>query len=166
MSAEAVAPAHGVAPPREAAGLPARRACLFALGGVEVAIDVAQAREVVVLDRYTAVPGAPDDLLGVTNLRGSILPVVEVRPLLGLAARLPGPGAMAIVLVEEDWRAALAIDRILGLAWFDEAEPPAESSGPMAPFVTGILVHDGARLPLLDAGRLLRAVRRRWSTDD
>ena len=161
-----VAPANGVAPPPEAAGLPARRACLFTLGGVEVAIDVAQAREVVVLDRYTAVPGAPDDLLGITNLRGSILPVVEVRPLLGLAPRPPGPGAMAIVLVEEDWRAALAIDRILGLAWFDEAEPPGESAGAMAPFVTGILVHDGVRRPLLDAGRLLRAVRRCWSADD
>jgi chemotaxis signal transduction protein len=73
---------------------------------------------------------------------------------------------MAIVLVEEDWRAALAIDRILGLAWFDEAEPPGESAGAMAPFVTGILVHDGVRRPLLDAGRLLRAVRRRWSADD
>ena len=154
------------APLPAAGGLPARRACLFSLGGVGVAVDVVQAREVVVLDRYTVVPGAPDELLGVTNLRGSIMPVVEVRPLLGFPARPPAPGAMAIVLVDGDWRAALAIDRVLGLAWFDEPEPLDDSTGPAAAFATGVLAHDGGRLPLLDAGRLLRAVRRGWSPDD
>ena len=164
MSADA--PAVGPASLPATGGLPARRACLFSLGGLGVAVDVAQAREVVVLDRYTAIPGAPDAVLGVTNLRGSIMPVVEVRPLLGLPARPPAPGAMAIVLVDGDWRAALAIDRVLGLAWFDEPEPLGESVGPVAAFATGALDHDGGRLPLLEAGRLLRAVRRGWSADD
>jgi purine-binding chemotaxis protein CheW len=147
-------------------GLPARRACLFSLGGLPVAVDVAQAREVVVLDRCTTVPGAPDEVLGVTNLRGSILPVVEVRSLLGLPVRPPAPGAMAIVLVDGDWRAALAIDRVLGLAWFDEPEPLDELVGALAAFATGVLAHDGGQLPLLDAGRLLRAVRRGWGANE
>lgn len=166
MSADPAAPAVGLAAPPRTTELPARRACLFSLGGRGVAVDVAQAREVVVLDRYTAVPGGPDELLGVTNLRGSILPVVEVRPLLGLPARPPGPGAMAIVLVDGDWRAAVAIDRIHGLAWFDEPEPLDGAGGPITAFATGVLAHEGERRPLLDAARLLRAVRRRWSPDD
>lgn len=119
----------------------------------------------VVLDGCTAVPGSPEELLGITNLRGSILPVVEVRPLLGLPAQPATPGAMAIVLVEGDWRAALAIDRIRGLAWFDEPEPLDDHAHPVTAFATGVLAHDGERLPLLDVGRLLRAVRRRWSAD-
>lgn len=166
MSADPFPAAVGPAPPSRTTELPARRACLFSLGGLGVAVDVAQAREVVVLDRCTAVPGAPDEVLGVTNLRGSILPVVEVRPLLGLPARPPTPGAMAIVLVDGDWRAALAIDRIHGLAWFDEPEPLAGAGGTVTAFATGVLVHEGERRPLLDAARLLRAVRRRWSADD
>jgi purine-binding chemotaxis protein CheW len=166
LSADPIPPAVSAGPPPGTTELPARRACLFSLGGLGVAVDVAQAREVVVLDRCTAVPGAPDEVLGVTNLRGAILPVVEVRPLLGLPARPPTPGAMAIVLVDGDWRAALVIDRIHGLAWFDEPEPLDGPPGPVAAFATGVLAHDGERRPLLDAARLLRAVRRRWSTDD
>ena len=165
MSADALTPAVGPTPP-PAGGLPARRACLFSLGGLGLAVDVVQAREIVVLDRCTVVPGAPEAVLGVTNLRGSILPVVEVRPLLGLPARPPEPGAMAIVLVDGDWRAALAIDRIRGLAWFDEPDPLDEPAGAVEDFAIGILVHEGERLPLLDASRLLRAVRRGWNADD
>jgi purine-binding chemotaxis protein CheW len=119
----------------------------------------------VVLDRCTAVPGAPDELLGVTNLRGAILPVVEVRPLLGLPAQPPAPGAMAIVLAAGEWRAALAIDGIRGLAWFEEPEALGDPVHPVASFATGALVHEGQRIPLLDAARLLRAVRRGWSAD-
>ncbi len=63
---------------------PVPRACLVMLGGRPFAVDVADAREVVVLDTTTAVPGAPPAVLGVMNLRGHVLPVVEARPLLGL----------------------------------------------------------------------------------
>lgn len=131
-----------------------------------MAVDVAQAREVVVLDRCTPVPGAPEALLGVTNLRGAILPVVEIRPFLRRSGQPAIPGAMAIVLAEGDWRAALVVDRILGLAWFEEPEAPGGLADPVAGFAAGVLVHEGARLPLLDARRLLSAVRRGWSADD
>jgi purine-binding chemotaxis protein CheW len=131
-----------------------------------VAVDVAQAREVVVLDRCTPVPGAPEALLGVTNLRGSILPVVEIRPLLNLPGQPTIPGAMAIVLADGDWRAALVVDRILGLAWFEEPEPAGGLAEPVGGFAAGVLTHEGARLPLLDARRLLSAVRRGWNPDD
>ena len=66
---------------------PARRACLVRLGGRSFAVEVVEAREVVVLDAITPVPGAPAPLVGVMNLRGTALPVIEARPLLGLPVR-------------------------------------------------------------------------------
>jgi purine-binding chemotaxis protein CheW len=60
------------------------RACVVLLGGRPFAVDVTDAREVVVLETTTPVPGAPAAVIGVMNLRGNVLPVVEARPLLGL----------------------------------------------------------------------------------
>src|SRR5262245_3274274 len=120
MSAEAPLAAP-VLPETPAA--PVRRACVVLLGGRPFAVDVAEAREVVVLDTTTPVPGAPAPVIGVMNLRGSVLPVVEARPLLGLPIRAGGPRGRALVLADGDRRAAILIERVLGLGTLDEVEP-------------------------------------------
>ena len=63
---------------------PTPRACLFALAGARFAVDVRSAREVVVFDDITAVPLASPHLVGVANLRGTVMPIVDVRDMLGL----------------------------------------------------------------------------------
>src|SRR5712664_4176329 len=68
---------------------PALRACLFALSGARFAVDVRSAREVAVFDDLTAVPRAPRLLLGVANLRGTVVPIVDVGPLLDLPELRP-----------------------------------------------------------------------------
>ena len=50
------------------------RACLVKLAGSRFAVEVRYAREVVVFDGLTVVPLAPPHLLGVVNLRGSVMP--------------------------------------------------------------------------------------------
>ena len=87
MSARVGLPAddHAVLPNRTAEARQAR-ACLVKLAGSRFAVEVRYAREVVVFDEYTVVPLAPSHLLGVVNLRGSIMPLVDIRPFLGLEA--------------------------------------------------------------------------------
>ena len=55
------------------------RACVFAFGGAELAADIRHTREVVVLPDRTPVPRAPAHVLGVANLRGSVVPIVVIR---------------------------------------------------------------------------------------
>jgi purine-binding chemotaxis protein CheW len=136
-----------------------RRACLFMLGDGAYAVDVRDAREVVTLDGYTHVPGAPATVVGVFNLRGTVLPLMEARPLLGHAPVTPAAGSAAVVLAAGTWRAAIAIDRILGLDWFDDASLAAGHS----PFATGTFARDpGHTITLLDADQLLAALREAW----
>ena len=160
MSADATVNVDAVAV-AEAPAAPARRACLVMLGGRHFAVDVSDAREVVVLDVTTPVPGAPSAVVGVMNLRGSVLPVVEARPLLGLPVRAAAGPARALVLAHAGQRAAILIERVLGLTAFGSLTLPA--GAPPGALTVGELVDDsGERATMLDAAVLLQTVRRAW----
>jgi purine-binding chemotaxis protein CheW len=144
---------------------PRNRACVVTLGGRPFAVDVREAREVVMLDPLTAVPGAPAPLLGVANLRGSILGVAEARPLLGLPPRPVTAGSPALVLAVGELQAAMPIDRVVGLDWFETPLPlDATDTRPGAAFAAGLVPHADDYAILLDAGRLLDALRAPWAT--
>lgn len=137
---------------------PTRRACVVLLGGRPFAVDVMAAREIVVLDTTTRVPGAPASVLGVMKLRGSVLPVVEARPLLGLPAHLRSD--RALVLDDGERCAAVVIEGVVGLAPLDEVDPVPAAAGDLA--VGEVVAETGNRPALLDAPALLAAIRRAW----
>lgn len=134
------------------------------LGGQPFAVDVRDAREVVMLEPLTAVPGAPAPLVGLANLRGSVFGVAEARPLLGLPSRPVTPGSPALVIAAGNLQAAMPIDRVVGLDWFDAPLPlDANDRRPGAAFAAGLIPHGGDYATLLDAGRLLEALRAPWA---
>lgn len=130
------------------------------LGGRSFAVDVADAREVVTVDDTTPVPGAPPTVIGVMSLRGGVLPVVEAGPLLGLPARPGTGGGQALVLADGDRRAAVRIERVVGLTPLDDVRPPAAAAADLA--VGEVAVETGGRATLLDARAVLAALRRPW----
>jgi chemotaxis signal transduction protein len=145
-------------------GAQRHRACVVTLGGRPFAVDVRDAREIVTLEPLTAVPGAPVPLLGVANLRGSVLGVAEARPLLGLPSQPVTPGSPALVIASGDLQAAMPIDRVVGLDWFDAPLPlDPDDPRPGATLATGLVPHAGDHAILLDAGRLLEALHAPWA---
>lgn len=56
----------------------------FKLDGDEFAVDVLKSREIVDLKSVTKVPQSPDFMLGVINLRGSVVPVIDLRLKFGM----------------------------------------------------------------------------------
>ncbi len=155
MSTETPTPAD-LAPLAEAP--PAGRACVVLLGGRPFAVDVTDAREVVVLDTTTSVPGAPASVLGVMNLRGNVLPVVEARALLGLPA--DARSDRALVLGDGEWRAAVVIEGVVGLVALDDVQPWPAAADDLA--VGEVTAETGGRATLLDARAVLAAIRRAW----
>jgi len=152
-------------PALDAVAVPRNRACVVTLGGRPFAVDVREAREVVLLEPLTALPGAPAPLLGVANLRGSILGVVEARPLLGVPSRPVAAGSPALILAVGDLQAAMPIDRVVGLDWFETPRPlEANDARPGAAFAAGLVPHADDFATLLDAGRLLDALRAPWAS--
>lgn len=127
------------------------KACAFTLDGRRFAVDVAEAREVVVFEEVTPLPLAPSFVLGLANLRGTVMPVVDLAPLLGLPAREAKGQTLGLVLAHGPWTAAAAVDAVLGL----EPLQPREGDGPQGPSGAGV---DGS-IPVLDARAMLTALR-------
>ena len=102
-------------------GAPAISACLLELAGRVFAVEITQAREVRVFEHYTVVPLAPAELIGMTNLRGAIVPIVDLRARLGLPPHPRGGAIQTLVVEARDVRVALAIDGVLGVEALEEA---------------------------------------------
>ena len=83
-----------------------RQYLTFKLGNEIFATDVAKAREVLDFTPITAIPRTPEFMSGVINLRGSVVPVVDLRLCFGMS-RTPGPGTLASWW----WRSCLKTSR-------------------------------------------------------
>ena len=110
------------------AGFPSR-VCLITLSNSLFAIDLQSIREVFPVDSVTPVPGMPTVLAGVTNLRGVVVPLVDVRPLLGLQ-HSDTPLKYAVVIHHGGNQVGVLVDQI-----------PAPQTGQekARPFVSTIL---------------------------
>ena len=51
----------------------------FRLGSGEYAIDIMQAKEIIKMEKITLIPNAPDFVEGVINLRGNIIPIIDLK---------------------------------------------------------------------------------------
>ena len=72
---------------------------MFLLGSEQFAVSILRVREIIGMMPITAIPQAPNYLLGVINLRGKVIPVVNLRLKLGMQATAP-TDRTCIVLVE------------------------------------------------------------------
>ena len=90
------------------------------------AVSVLNVLEVASLGEVTPVPGAPREILGVRNLRGKILPVIDLAALLGTRRGQP---AHRLLVAESDGRqAGLAIDEVTEVGELADPAEEAESA--------------------------------------
>jgi twitching motility protein PilI len=138
------------------------RACIFTVGAEPFAFDLRRVREVVVLDELTSVPAAPRQIVGVANLRGDVLPIVDPGRLLGATIRRTGRRRRALVVTGGGAHVGLLIDDVLGLETFDDVLEIGDA--PHQPYVAcalGRLRRSDGLVTLLDADRIVAALRRR-----
>ncbi len=131
----------------------------FALANERYAIETRYVREVVRFTDFTPVPGAPDFLVGITNLRGEILAVIDLKKFFGIATR--GVTDLARVIVLGGERAefgvlADAAQEVLRLRTDEVLEPPGSLSGIGREYLRG-LTQDA--LIVLDGKVLLQDTR-------
>ncbi|MCA9677375.1 MAG: chemotaxis protein CheW [Kofleriaceae bacterium] len=86
---------------------------VFALAGARYAAELRWVREVITLGFVTEVPTAPAGLAGIFNLRGTIVPVIDLPALLGIGPpATPRQGDGALLLEADHAVAALRVDTI------------------------------------------------------
>ena len=131
---------------------------ILRFAGARYAVDMASVAEVVPVPDMTRVPGAPAWLSGVVNWRGRVLPVVDLRPLVGAPLSPMPTSARLVVVAEDDIEVGIVADMVPGLLDCDpsELEPiPATISTGIAPLVQGVVDVDGP-VALLATDALLR----------
>jgi purine-binding chemotaxis protein CheW len=116
----------------------------FALDGERYCIETRCVREVRRFDGVTALPGVPDFLAGATNLRGEILPLIDIRRFLELPSK--GHAIPSHVIVCGDVRAefgiiADAVYDVSPLAIDELAPDPIGNSKNSRDFILGIAGH-------------------------
>lgn len=138
------------------------------IAGGGYAVPISSVSEVEHVPRIAGVPGSPDWVLGVVNLRGSILTLVDASRLLGAGNWQPAKDARMLVVGRDD-PVALAVDRLSGMRRLsDLARSTAVASlpGRSRDFVSGVHHSDGEWLGILDVERLLQAADRASATGD
>ena len=132
---------------------PGTLACLFEVASRTFAVEISRAREARIIDDYTVVPLAPPHVLGMTNLRGAIIPIVDLRVLLGLPARV---GTVHVLVVEANGsRVALAVDRVVGVEALDDLLEPAETIGDTAGLEQRQLQRGDEAIPVFDVVKIV-----------
>ena len=106
--------------------------CTFFVADMLFGIDVLRVQEVLKTQQVTRVPLAPAVFEGLMNLRGQIVPAVDMRRRLGLAPRLEGAQPMNMVVRTEEGPASLLVDEIGDVLDVDGAafEPVPDNLAP------------------------------------
>ena len=129
---------------------------VFSLANERYGIEAKHVREVVRLTDYTPLPGAPSFLVGVTNLRGLVLAIVDMRKFFGVAVRGVSDLSRIVVLGNERIEFGILADAVheVALLSADQVkEPPETVAGVAREYLRGVT---GDALLLLDGAALLR----------
>ncbi len=137
----------------------------FEVAGEEYAIEILRVREILVYTSLTSVPRAPEFIAGVMNLRGSVVPVVDLRNKLGLPpTTITGTTCVVIVDINSEGQTShvglLADDvrQVMSLA-SDNIEPaPAFGTKIDLAFLRGMGDLGDHFALILDIDRLLTAL--------
>lgn len=97
--------------------------CIFTRSGRDFAVSVSAAHEVLAGEAATPVPQAPAALVGVLNLRGEVLPLVQLDSLLGMPPRPYVAGNQIVVVSSaEIGDVGLVVDRVRDVSSIDPKE--------------------------------------------
>lgn len=130
----------------------------FEIGDQEFCIDIRTVREIRGWTAATPLPQAPDYIRGVINLRGSIMPVIDLRARLGLGLTEPSSRHVIVVVQESDRSAGLLVDGVQETFTIDASlpqDPPDLGDDPERRFVDAIIPIDGRMMSRLVVDRLM-----------
>lgn len=120
------------------------------IGPEDYALPVESVTEVAELGEVTPVPGAHAAVLGARNLRGQVLPVIDMAAVFGLPSGSPN----CLVVADHDGRqAAFAVDAVAGVEPLPDISEEAESK-----HLVGATLIDASLVGVVDVQSVLDAV--------
>lgn len=131
----------------------------FFVGEALCGMDILKVQEINKLMERTWVPQAPEYVLGVLNLRGKIVTIIDLGKKLGLSATQLSDATRNIIVDSQDEYIGLLVDRIgdVVLADWDKVEPPPSNiSGVQGKFFEGVYKTENSLVGILDVEEVLK----------
>ena len=133
----------------------------FVVDEEEYGVDILRVQEIRGWQPTTRIPGVPDHIKGVLNLRGSVVPVIDLRLRFNLPELAYGPTTVVIVLQVIDDRGGhkmgLVVDAVSDVYTFesDRVQPPPDFGAQIGSvFLKGLVTMDHGMLILVDVDKL------------
>jgi purine-binding chemotaxis protein CheW len=139
-------------------GGPGKELISFRIGAQEFCVDIMEVREIRGWTPATALPQAPAFVRGVINLRGAVLPIIDLGSRLGLGTADPTARHVIIVAQVQNQIVGLLVDAVSDILTVtdDMIQPtPDVASEMVRTFVRGLLAIDGRMVSFISLDRVL-----------
>ena len=130
----------------------------FQIADEEFAIPIGHVIEIVGIQKITEVPDMPDFVKGVINLRGKVIPIIDLRRRFGLTTRDHDKHTRIIVIEINNMIVGFVVDsvsEVLRIPASTVEPPPPVVSGLESEYISGVGKLEDRLLILLDLDRLL-----------
>jgi purine-binding chemotaxis protein CheW len=126
---------------------------IFKLGREEYGMDILRVQEIKRMMSITRVPSTPPFIKGVINLRGSVLPVIDLRTRLGLLETELGDAARIIVIIANETTVGFIVDEVVEVTTISTQNVEvahALSTGLSTEYISGIAKADNRLFIMLN----------------
>src|ERR671926_524158 len=129
----------------------------FAIGDDQYGVDIMAVREIKGWSEITHLPKQPDYMRGVLNLRGVIVPIIDLRCRFGQGLTEATPLHIVIIVQVGSRPVGLLADRVLDIVSFEptQVQPvPRIAQASRVDFLSGLVTVDGAMIALINLNNL------------
>ncbi|RUO79798.1 chemotaxis protein CheW [Idiomarina tyrosinivorans] len=121
-------------------------------------INVMQVQEVLRYSEIAPVPGAPDYVLGIINLRGNVVTVIDTRLRFGLPQTEVSDNSRIVIIESDKQVIGILVDSVAEVVYLKSSEidsAPNVGTDESAKFIQGVSNRDGELLILVDLDKML-----------
>lgn len=131
----------------------------FQISGVRLVAPLSEVSEILTPPRVTALPRVKDWMLGIANVRGRLIPVIDLHRFIGIATTVPRTQWRVLVVEQGETIAGLLVEQSLGMQHFlddsfEEGQP--EGLDAIHPYIQGAYRHGGRVFYVVSLTSLIR----------
>lgn len=130
----------------------------FRLEGELYGINVIQVQEVLRVTEIAPVPGAPDYVLGIINLRGNVVTVIDTRRRFMLSEREIDDDTRIVIIEVKGQIVGLLVDGVAEVVYLRESEvesAPEVGNDESSKYIQGVVSRENGLLIMIDVNKLL-----------
>lgn len=134
----------------------------FTLGGKDYGVDIMKVKEIRKAGNFTHVPNTPVFVRGVDNLRGDIIPIIDLRVMFNLSVEAKGPQELENIIILRLDELILgiivdSIEKVVGIN-SETIQPPHPIFGDInVKYISGVVEHENRLYIILDVMRIFQA---------